>query len=73
MIPYLCTPVTVGILGESVRWPNFDRVTVVDAEIDVFVKDRVADVVQGAGGKTEAVEVVSWAKLHDLERNLLRR
>ena len=72
MVPYLCTPVTVRILGESVRWSNFDLATVVGAEIDVFVKDRVVGVVQVSGGKTEAVDVVLWAKLRDLERNLLK-
>ena len=38
-----------------------------DAEIDVLVKDRVADGVQESRGKAKTGEVVSWAGLHDLE------
>ena len=69
--PYLCTPVTVRRLGIAIRWPNSDLATVVDAEIDLSVKDRVADGVQVSGGEAEAGEIISWAVLHDLEHDLL--
>ena len=39
---YLCGPVTVGRLGKAVSRPYFDLATVVDAEINVSIEDRVA-------------------------------
>lgn len=49
-----------------------DLAAVVDAEINVFVKDWIADGVQVTGRKAETEEVISRAELHDLEHNLLR-
>lgn len=40
---YLCAPVTIGRLGKAVSWPYFDLATVVDAEINVSIEDRVTD------------------------------
>lgn len=69
---YLCAPVTVGRLGKAVSRPYFDLATVVDAEINVSIEDRVAYGVQTTRGTAETEEVVSRAELHDPNHHLLR-
>lgn len=69
---YLCTPVAVGRLSNAVSWPNLDLAAIVDAEIDVFVKERVTDGVQVFSGQAEMGDVISWAELHNLAQYLLR-
>ena len=68
-IAYQCTPVAVRSLTGAirVRWPCFHLPSVVDAEIDVAVENRVADLIQPPGGKAETWEVVSLAEVHDLK------
>ena len=40
----------------------------VDAEINVFVDDRVADGVKISGDKAEVEQIVWWAEPHDLKQ-----
>ena len=69
---YLRTPVAVGRLSKAVSWPNFDLATIVDAEVDVLVKDRVTVGVHVFGGQAETGDVISWAELHNLSQYLSR-
>ena len=43
-----------------------------DAEIDVFVKDRVTSVVQVSVGQAETGDVLPWAEFYDLKQYLFR-
>lgn len=51
--PYLGTPIAIGRLSKVIRLPNLDLPAVLNAKINVFVKDGIADGVKAPGGKAD--------------------
>ena len=58
--PYRSTPVAGRVLSQSVRIrrPSLHLTSVVDAEIDMIVEDRITDDVQVSGCEAKTWEIV---------------